>query len=180
MKKNLLVSFATTIVVMTLISGAHAQQANNSLAFTQSLLKDKNAFSENFEATNSPSNSVAEVNSKALTDFSKSFKLAQDVKWYKMDNGFLAYFTEKGVKSRTVYNAKGNRLYSMRSYPVDYLSLDVKDLVKNEYPNYSIFWVNEITMNHQLIYVVRIENKYEWKNILVRDGEIGIMEEFDK
>src|ERR1700712_604491 len=66
------------------------------------------------------------VSIKAMRDFTKSFNHASAIKWYKTPQGQMAYFTERGIASRAVYNNKGNWLYTMRSYNEQDLSKEIR------------------------------------------------------
>ncbi|HTI89008.1 MAG TPA: hypothetical protein VL727_00400 [Puia sp.] len=100
--------------------------------------------------------------------------------WYKLPKGYLATFEEEGVESRHVYDQKGYWMYSMMTYQEDHLPAEVRKEVKSNYYDYSIGWVKEVKEGEDNVYVVHVENKTEWKDLSVRDGEIRVLKAFCK
>jgi hypothetical protein len=50
------------------------------------------------------------IDVKASRDFIISFKNAENVHWYKVQGGAVAYYTENNIKARVWYDAKGMKL----------------------------------------------------------------------
>jgi hypothetical protein len=65
----------------------------------------------------------------------------------------------------------------MREYSEKELPKEVRTLVKRTYYDFSIGWVKEVSQLQSVVYVVHIDNAPEWKDLLVRDGEIEISHE---
>jgi hypothetical protein len=54
-------------------------------------------------------------------------------------------------------------------------------MVKSVYcGDYEITWVNEVHSVKKTYYIVHLENKIAFKNIRVCDGEMEVVQEFDK
>ncbi len=100
--------------------------------------------------------------------------------WYKLPKGYLATYAEEGVESRHIYDRKGNWMYSMMTYQEDHLPEEVRKEVKSIYYDYSIIWVKEVKEGDDSAYVVHVENRTEWKDLSVQDGEIKVLKEFCK
>jgi hypothetical protein len=100
--------------------------------------------------------------------------------WYKLPKGYLATYTEEGVESRHIYDQKGYWMYSMMTYQEDHLPAEVRKEVKSNYYDYSIVWVKEVKEGEDNVYVVHVENKTEWKDLSVQDGEIKELRTFCK
>ena len=100
--------------------------------------------------------------------------------WYKLPKGYLATYEEEGVESRHIYDQKGNWMYSMMTFREDHLPAEVRKEVKSNYYDYSIVWVKEVKEGEDDVYIVHVENKTEWKDISVQDGEIKVLRTFCK
>jgi hypothetical protein len=121
-----------------------------------------------------------EVNAKAVRDFRKTFKDAVDEKWYEIPNAFLAEYMRNDKKYVVVYNRKGKWQFTISYYDEKNLPDEVKGDVKRVYYDYSISRVEEIRINDKTIYVVHMENETTWKNLRICDGEMEVIEDFNK
>ena len=121
-----------------------------------------------------------DVAMKALKNFEKSFKPAENVNWYKVKGGFMVYFHLNGDKKVCGYDLKGNWLYNYVSYAEDKLPRPIWHLVRSVYYEYSISWVNEIQTINKKIYVVHLDGKDTHKNIRVCDDDMDVIEEIRK
>ncbi len=121
-----------------------------------------------------------EVNIKAQRDFVKAFEKAENIRWYKLDDGFIALFSLQGTKMRANYNNKGNWVYNMATYTEEKLPREVRHLVKSTYYDYAITLVNEIKTGSKTIYIVHMADKTSWVNLRVCDGEMEVVEQLDK
>ncbi len=121
------------------------------------------------------------VNTKAIRDLAKNFKPSGDEKWYEMPYGFRAKFKSKDISYRVDYDKKGNRLSVVRSYQENQLSTAIRSLVKSTYYDYAIVLVEEITKPlAERTYVVHLEGKTEWVNIIVQNSEMVEWQRFNK
>ena len=71
-------------------------------------------------------------------------------------------------------------MYSMLTYQENHLPAEVRKEVKSNYYDYSIGWVKEVKEGEDLVYVVHVENKAEWKDLSVQNGEIQVLKAFCK
>jgi hypothetical protein len=117
---------------------------------------------------------------RATRHFWKTIGENKSEKWYKLQIGYLAEFTEGKLFSKTVYDRKGSWIYTIKEYPEQQLPEDVWRLVKSTYYDYNISFAKEINQLSLIVYIVHIENDKQWKDILVRDGEITVSREFKK
>jgi hypothetical protein len=188
MKKILLSRITTYIVAMACISGTNAQQSNTAFAVDLRPLITSKTFTPNPGLDPLAATPLSEINVKVVRHFSKSFKLAENVHWFTVSDGLMAYFTENGIKTRSGYDKKGNWLYNLRTYTEEYLPREVRTQVKTVFydfsiscvKEFSISCVKEITNARQIIYVVLIEDKNSFKNIRVCDEEMEVAEELIK
>jgi hypothetical protein len=109
---------------------------------------------------------------KAAREFWKMNGEEKNEKWYKLPGGYLAEFNEGSIQNKVVFDKNGNWVYTMREYSEKELPKEVRKLVKSIYYDFSIGWVKEVFQLQSQVYVVHIDSPSEWKDLLVRDGEI--------
>ena len=117
---------------------------------------------------------------KAAREFWKRHGDGKDEKWYKFPGGYLAEFADGDIGTKVVFDKRGNWLYTIRQYTEKQLPKEVRALVKSTYYDFTIGWVKEVTQFQALVYVVHIDNSPEWKDLIVRDGEIEVSHEMLK
>ncbi|MBS1935095.1 MAG: hypothetical protein JST96_13925, partial [Bacteroidetes bacterium] len=78
----------------------------------------------------------SDINAKAVKNFSKTFKNAANTQWYKIEDGFLAHFSENGVEKRTYYDKRGNWHFTIAYLDEKALPKDVRRDVKSIYYDY--------------------------------------------
>jgi hypothetical protein len=179
MKKFFLAGLFIFIATVFFTMSNYAQISANIVDGNHSLTAVKKSI-RNFDRNSFPASHLSEINIKAVRNFERFFKGAENKHWYSVDNGLIVYFTDNGIKGRANYNNNGRWLSTIRCYAEDRLPKDVRAQVKREYYDYTITWVNEISNETQLYYIVHMQDKTSWKNILVYDGEMGVVEDFVK
>jgi len=117
---------------------------------------------------------------KAAREFWKMMGEGKNENWYKLPGGYLAEFNEGSIQNKVVFDKWGNWLYTMREYSEKELPKEVRTLVKRTYYDFSIGWVKEVSQLQSVVYVVHIDNAPEWKDLLVRDGEIEVQKSFEQ
>jgi hypothetical protein len=143
------------LVVTCFYLASHSQVNNEIVVSTQTLKADRASI-------------------KASREFWKKYGEGRNESWYKLTAGFLAEFSDGSIRYKTVFDAKGNWLYSIKEYNGQDLPEDVRELVKSTYYDYSIGWVKEVSQNQSVVYVVHITEGPGWKDVLVQDGEMRI------
>jgi hypothetical protein len=123
---------------------------------------------------------VNDVSNKAIRDFKKNFKDAKDEKWFTLPNGYLAEFMLVNRKDAVVYDKKGNWKYTICYYDEKNLPDAVRAQVKSVYYDYSISRVEEIRVEDKIIYLVHMQNETTWKNLRICDGEMEVIEDYNK
>jgi hypothetical protein len=131
-----------------------------------------------YESTNPAP--VNEISTRAFKDFRKAFRDVKDEKWFTLPNGYLAEFMIHDAKSVTVYDSKGNWKFTICYYGEKSLPDEIRATVKSVFYDYSITLVEEIRIQEKVIYLVHMQNESTWKNIRVSDGEMDVIEDFDK
>jgi hypothetical protein len=181
MKKILFAIVAGFVPALVVTSGAYAQYSNNVAALqpAKDVIKmDKALISEKDNTV-----SLEAISTKAVKDFNKSYKMANDVKWYKVQGGFRVGFTSNGINNQVFYTKKGQWSASLKGYNEDKLSRDIRNIVKHEYYDYKINYIQEIETTESEgspTYIVHLENDNTIKLVRVKDGEMDVYQEFTK
>jgi hypothetical protein len=161
----------TTMIAVTLITGsATAQQVNRPLA------------TEGMQSLQMNTLNVSKVHVRAMRDFLKRDKTASNVDWMIVETGYVVkYFDENNSNCRTVYNNRGDFVYTIRQYYENKMPHDIRHMVKSQYYDYTITLVEQIEQTRQpLVYVVHLEDATTLKNVRVREREIEVMSEYMK
>ncbi len=178
-----------TFLFGLIAAGALAGATNTTMA------QGQNSFSPNDSKEHSlvinesvlPGSSVALntsfVSAKALKNFEKSFKNAGGATWEKSPSGFVAKFSDGSIQNAIYYDKEGNWQGSMKSYYEDMLNKDVRTIVKQKYFDDKITYIQEIEVissEGTPTYVVHLEGAHDLKLVRVQDGEMDVIEEYQK
>jgi hypothetical protein len=121
------------------------------------------------------------ITERALKNFKKSFKESSLASWYQAkDGGYVAKFEKNQIQTRVNYDRKGNWTGTIRSYREKNLPKDVRHLVRSNYYDYTIFFVDEVTVGDKTAYLVKIEDAKTFMTIRVIDGEMDVYESYIK
>lgn len=163
----------STLAILVTIATANAQQ-DKAIAF-----KSPDVQKTILSTESSPKVDAADVNTKALKDFNKSFKNISGEQWYKVTDGFIASFKENEIETKVAYDQKGKWHCTVRTFGENQLPSDVRDLVKSRYYDYKILVIYEIRHDNT-VYILKIEDTSTLKTLRVADGEIEIISDNSK
>lgn len=183
MKNFIIATAAGCILAMATTKGANAQNSSNSNSQDKQIAINKMDKSVFRGETNTANSATSAINSKALTNFKKSYKNASDEKWTKNKNDFTVQFTSNGVNNMIFYDQKGNWAGSLKVYQENKLDRNVRAIVKSKYFDYKITLVQEVETTASIgtpIYIVHLEGDNGFKNIRVTDGVMDVYTEFSK
>jgi len=124
---------------------------------------------------------INDINTRAMRDFMSRYKGVTNANWHKSNDLYVAVFYRDSIQNRIIYNSRGDLEYIMKYYREPNLRRDVRAVIKSVYFDYSIFIIQEIEKpNAATVYIVNIEDANCWKKIKVSDGEMEVMESFNK
>ncbi|HTQ65187.1 MAG TPA: hypothetical protein VMI12_10335 [Puia sp.] len=179
-KTNAVIAILSAYFLVLSINGfAQLRTDKSTIPGTETLLTTA-ALSSQLLHDNAIVVSAYDVNSKALRDFKKNFKNVTNEVWYSVPGGYDAEFTEDDIKNSVVYNKEGRWEYTIQRYGEDKLPDEIRSIVKSQYYDYSISTVDEIHVDQKPIYIVHMQDKDSWKNVRVYDGEMTVIEDFNK
>jgi len=131
-------------------------------------------------ATTATGEDMTVINSRAIKDFKRSFKLPANEQWYKIDNGFIVKFMQDNIQHRADYDKKGNWKATTRYYSEKQLPKDVRSQVKSIYYDYTITSVQEFIFPANHVYMVNMEDEKTILIIRICDGEMDVYKELKK
>jgi hypothetical protein len=166
--KNVIVT--TSIAVMLITGSATAQQVSREMA------------TENLQSLQINARSISRIHVKAMRDFLKRDKTATHVDWMIVETGYVAKYRNAGnINCRTVYNSRGEFVYTIRQYYEDKMPPGIRGIVKSQYYDYAITLVEEIEETRKpLVYIVHLQDATTIMNVRVCDREMEVMNEYMK
>ncbi len=176
MKKILLVLAGGMLISLTITNSALAQQSSDDTTNGKDsliLAKNDKPRGSMFDVT--PVNTMAGsevVSKKAIKNFTGSFNNAENVKWFPLKDGFIAYCNVNGNPTRVYYDRGGHHRYTTQSYNEKQLPAEVRAVVKRTYYDFSIYNVLQVNAENKVVYLVYIKDENSFKTIRVADGEM--------
>jgi hypothetical protein len=175
--KKLFFRYTTGFIpFIALVSCAYAQSSKFSKDLSPS---SKEVAYNNPSATRVGATTVS-ISTKAVKDFTKNFKKAGNAGWFVIPDGYVAEFNQDEIKTKVYYDRKGRWIGNLRSYLEDKMPRDIRHRVKSHYYDYTIYYVQEVTVADKIAYLVKIADKTSWKTIRILDGEMDEIESFEK
>jgi hypothetical protein len=183
MKRNSFIA-VVTICCITLLNQVTAQDISRKdpLVFPSS--HPQNGFTQEHTArlpADGEKTYLNSINTKAIIDFKSRLVGVVDEVWQQQPNGgFTATCTKNNIYYVIHYNKRGRWEGTMKGYFEDKMPFEVRDIVKRNYYDYSIHYVNEVeTINSHGVptYMVHIRYKKDAKIMRVREGVMEIWSE---
>ena len=167
---------------IAMLGCVHAQGIRTSVVSHGKKSKDSSSVTTGSQKMVPAKGYLNDISTYASRDFLKRFKDPKDILWSHVNKGWVVTCTENGINTRTAYNLAGSWVYTIKYYDEWKLPKDVRTLVKSTYFDYTITQVEEIVqqISTEPTYLVHLKDDKSWKNVLVSNGEMVVMEEFDK
>ena len=183
MKQIFLMFAGAVITTLTVTNSAKAQQSSD----TDQNQKDSLIYAKNdkprgslFDVT--PAGNTADnkaINKKAIKRFGSGFNKAENVKWFPLKDGAVAYCNLEGKSTRVYYDKRGTELYIVQNYDEKQLPKDVRSAVKRIYFDFSIYGVTQVNAADKIVYLVYIKDENSFKTIRLCDGDMDEYESHD-
>lgn len=165
--KNVIVTSISIVLFSTALT---AQQVN------------RQPLTDNLQSLHMSTLPINKVHVKAMRDFLKRDNNAVNADWNVVESGYVVKYTGKNnSKCKTVYNCRGEFVYTIRQYYENVMPREVRGIVKSEYYDYTITLVDEIEERMKpLVYIVHLEDSTTLKNIQVCEREMEVLEKYNK
>jgi len=173
--KNIFLAILTAISVSVILGNVvNAQTVNN--AATSSFSSEKNIPAKDVQQVgDSGFHFFNEIHARAVRGFLKDYEDVYNAKGYKYKKGYVAVFDKDSITTRLYYNKRGDFEVQLRYFNENKLPVEVRDLVKSRYYNYSIFQVIEVSGYGKIFYQVKIRDNNYCKVINIVNGDIKVM-----
>ena len=113
--------------------------------------------------------------------FEQSFPNAEHVTWSDDPNGYTVSFTVKSILTRISYDRKGRFTSSLRNYTEQMLPFYITNMLKQKYPENTIYGVTEVTSATDINYFVKMEGPKHWITVRIdNDGNSIVVEKYRK
>ena len=143
--------------------------------------QSKPVLPDNVKILNAGSGYLNTINMRAHRDFLSRHEDATNVVWYKADKGFIVRFFVDSIFARSAYKTNGSWVYTIKQYMEAKMPKEVRHLVKSNYYDYEITLVEEIEQPDEAVkYLVHLQDKVSWKNVLVSNGLLELVEDKKK
>ena len=117
------------------------------------------------------------IHTRAVRDFVSKYEKATDVAWFSVQDGFIVRFVTDSMYSRSAYKKNGIWVYTIKQYAEERMLKAIRHIVKSTYYDYSITLVEEIeTPEEPVKYLVHLQDAVSWKNVLVSNGQLDLIE----
>lgn len=117
---------------------------------------------------------------KAMRDFTRSFRNASNIRWYKTKDYLVAHFYEANIKTVTLYTHAGRNVYTMRYLRERDLPTNVRHLVKSNYYDYTITQITKLDYQGSCAYLFQLRDSTWFKMVRVQDEQIDVIQSFRK
>jgi len=176
MKKNFFALAAAAVSLFAAVNQANAQK--NTTAEKQWYEKNNNGAGRQLAPSHYETMNLAVIIPKAVKDFGRTYPYATAASWEKIRSGYAAKFIFNGITHRIYYDNNGKWEGSLKGYSEDKMPAEIRKVVKREYYDYTITYVNEaenIDSGGMPTYIVHLENQSSLKLMRIYDG---VMEPF--
>ena len=141
------------------------------------------AFATSTYAVDKPPATKITASEKAQKNFSKQFNYPVSSTLYSTSVGFIVQAQVNSHKVTSVYDKKGNWVYTIKRYPTESLAKNIIDIVKNNYDDngYFISTMEQIDQpGTKSVFIVHMENSNSFKTLRVTNGEVELVQDFQK
>ena|SRR5687768_3724428 len=119
-----------------------------------------------------------EIDQKVKKTFDSSFPNATDVSWLDYPQSYEVSFTQNGIRSRVYYPKDNSFVRLTRYFKEENLPYHLKFIIKNQFPNQTIFGVTEVSIISEgwnfgsIVYHIILEDEKRWYNVRLEEGGI--------
>ena len=176
MKKIFQSAICGGIIITSYFNSAQAQD----LALVSNPLKEKaNLLMITNATTAETAKPLEKVNSKGTRLFIKSYKGAENIRWFHNGNGYLAMFDWYGVKAHAAYGKNGYWHYDVRFGTEKDLPAAARRLIKSNYVDFAIGNATEVNVGNQKAWVVNLEDANNLIRVRIIDGRMDELVRYD-
>ncbi len=121
-----------------------------------------------------------DLNGTSIRHFLNAYGNNRGEIWSSSSDGFRASFRSENMLYLVDYDKTGNWSGTTRIYNETKLPREIRRIVKSTYYDYAIKSVSEVSGAQKLMYFVKIQDSVTLKTIRVMDGDMQVIEEFNR
>lgn len=194
MKKNILV-FISGVFCTSLMTGHAIAQNVTDLAFTNLTvdaltdwtISDSTAKSNTIDPTSKlafkemkANLKATKINSKISNHINNEYKNISNLSLSPSDNLTIAKFKMNEKNFKVVYDKRGNWSYTLLTYHENQMPQNIKLLMNSTYKDFTISLVQEIHEYDITCFMVYLNNKQNFKSVLILNDEIIEVKDYNK
>jgi hypothetical protein len=188
MKKFFLKSTTGLVAIIAIANSAYAQRSEATFTGLKDSAiyakKEKSAAAEKNTVSNSveyfSTAEIKNINKRAFKNFTATFSNPENVKWFQLKDGLVAYCSVNDIRTRSIYDKKGNWRYTAQSYDETKLPKDVRTIAKRAYFDFAITGVQEIHVEDKIIYLIYMKDDTSCQTVRICDYEMDLIDSFPK
>ena len=117
---------------------------------------------------------------KILRYFTTPFEDAENITWVKVDDNVLAEFTVGNIKTRSLFDKKGNLVYTIDYSDEKLLPRHNRQMIHSDYAGYKINQVARVNEALREIWVVKLEAPDKFTTVRIENDQPEEVEKFKK
>jgi len=179
MKKLIFALVAGFIPALVTTTGAYAQHSNYNIKFEEEIIGLENPH----PPLEDNAGNLSGISTKAIKDFSRSYKNVNGEKWSINADGYTASFIFNDITNVVYYTKKGRWAGSLKGYSENKMPADVRATVRATYYDFAITYVQEIETSNtagKAVYVVHLEDANNIILARVIDGAMDVWQRYNK
>lgn len=117
---------------------------------------------------------------KILRYFTTPFEDAVNITWGKVDDNVLAEFAVGNIKTRSLFDKKGNLVYTIDYSDEKLLPRHYRQMIHSDYAGYKINQVARVNEALREIWVVKLEAPDKFATVRIENDQPEEVEKFKK
>ena len=122
---------------------------------------------------------ATDVATKAVNSFNKSYKNAENVKWFAQNRNYIAMFDWNGLKAHALLGKNGAIHYDVRYGNEKDLPANMRRLIKSNYVDFAIGKAVEVNVEGKNAWVVNLQDADNIVIARVMDGALDELARYD-
>ncbi|KAA9040623.1 hypothetical protein FW778_00850 [Ginsengibacter hankyongi] len=122
----------------------------------------------------------AKISNELGKAFRKSFPGAQDLRWYKLDQDYLAKFIKEDMAHNALFKKNGFLKYDISYGHENNLPEQTHEMIQQAYKDYNITTAINVKSAGRDIWVVHLEGLKNLVTVRVEDQDLEEVERFEK
>lgn len=120
-------------------------------------------------------------NEKVLKTFTEIFKDAHNVSWNEAGKNYEAFFISDEVKTRAMFDSKGNLMQTIRYFKEDKMPANILYNIKKQYSGKEIWGITEVSNKNGIIYNIVLRDEKDYLTINANNnGETELVTKYKR